>query len=106
MLETLDRTHPAPRFSLLTVVVDNAQLHKAQKVPQWWVAHPRFELLSLPTSYPRAHPSERAVGDVHDKGTRTHTRNRMWHWVQDVTQHLQVNGPGGMPFPTSPTPQR
>jgi transposase len=79
LLETLDRTHPAPHFSLLTVVVDNAQLHKAQKVQQWLAAHPRFELLYLPTYCPRANPIERAFGDVHDKCTRTHTRKRMWH---------------------------
>ena len=32
-------------------------------------------------------------GRVHDKCTRNHTRKRMWHLVQDVEQHLQVNGP-------------
>jgi putative transposase len=93
LLETLDRTHPAPRFSLLTVVVDNAQLHTAQKVQQWLAAHPRFALLYLPTYCPRAKPIERAFGDVHDKCTRPHTRKRMWHLVQDVKQHLRVKGP-------------
>src|SRR5262249_51557821 len=38
-------------------------------------------------------PVERAFGDIHDKCTRNHTRKRMWHLVQDVEQHLQVNGP-------------
>jgi len=93
LLEILDRTHPAPGFSLLTVVVDNAKLHKAKKVQQWLAAHPRFAVLYLPTYCPRANPIERAFGDVHDKWTRNHTRKRMWHLVPDVKQHLQVNGP-------------
>lgn len=93
LLDTLDRTHPAPLFTQLTVVVDNAKLHKAKKVQQWLAAHPRFELLYLPTYCPRANPIERAFGDVHDNCTRNHTRKRMWHLVKDVKQHLRVNGP-------------
>jgi transposase len=93
LLETLDRTHPAPLFSHLTVVADNAKIHHAQKVQQWLAAHPRFELLYLPTYCPRANPIERAFGDVHDKCTRNHTRKRMWHLVQDVQRHLRSNGP-------------
>src|SRR6185295_2908085 len=93
LLETLERTHPAPFFSHLTVVADNAKIHKAAKVQQWLAAHPRFEVLYLPTYCPRANPIERAFGDVHDKCTRNHTRKRMWHLVQDVKQHLRGNGP-------------
>jgi transposase len=93
LLETLDRTHPAPLFSHLTVVADNAKIHHAQKVQQWLAAHPRFEVLYLPTYCPRANPIERAFGDVHDKCTRNHTRKRMWHLVQDVQRHLRSNGP-------------
>jgi transposase len=93
LLDTLDRTHPAPLFTSLTVVVDNAKIHKAAKVQQWLAIHPRFELLYLPTYCPRANPIERAFGDVHDKCTRNHTRKRIWHLVQDVHQHLRVNGP-------------
>jgi transposase len=93
LLETLDRTPPAPLFTRLTLVVDNAQLHKAQKVQHWLAAHPRFALLYLPTDCPRANPSERAFGDVHDKCTRNHTRKRMWHLVGDVKQHLRATGP-------------
>jgi transposase len=93
LLATLDRTHPAPRFTHLTVVVDNAKLHKAKRVQQWLAAHPRFELLYLPTYCPDANPIERAFGDVHDKCTRNHTRKRIWHLVGDVKQHLRVNGP-------------
>jgi transposase len=93
LLDTLDRTHPVPLFTHLTIVVDNAQLHKAKKVQQWLAAHPRFELLYLPTYCPDANPIERAFGDVHDKCTRNHTRKRIWHLVKDVKQHLRVNGP-------------
>lgn len=93
LLDTLDRAYPAPRFTSLSVVADNAKIHKAQEVTKWLAAHPRFELLYLPTYCPRANPIERAFGDVHDKCTRNHTRKRMWHLVQDVEQHLQVNGP-------------
>jgi transposase len=93
LLETLDRTYPAPLFPHLTVVADNAKIHKAAKVQQWLAVHPRFALLYLPTYCPRANPIERAFGDVHDKCTRNHTRKRIWHLVQDVKQHLLGNGP-------------
>lgn len=93
LLETLDQAYPATLFSHLTIVADNAKIHHAAKVEQWLAAHPRFELLYLPTYCPRANPIERAFGDVHDKCTRNHTRKRMWHLVQDVQQHLAVNGP-------------
>jgi transposase len=93
LLATLDRTHPAPLFSHLTVVVDNAQIHHAEKVKKWLAAHPRFALLYLPTYCPRANPIERAFGDVHDKCTRNHTRKQIWHLVQAVKQHLLGNGP-------------
>jgi transposase len=93
LLQTLDRTYPARTYSRLSVVVDNAKIHQAVAVQKWLAAHPRFELLYLPTYCPQANPIERAFGDVHDKCTRNHTRKRMWHLVQDVKQHLQVNGP-------------
>jgi hypothetical protein len=93
LLATLDRADPAPAFSRLSVVVDNSKIHYAGEVAKWLAAHPRFALLSLPTDCPKANPLERAFGDVQDKWTRNHTRKRMWHRVQDVEQHLQVNGP-------------
>jgi transposase len=93
LLQTLDRTYPVRTFFHLQVVVDNAKIHQAMAVRKWLAAHPRFELLYLPTYCPQANPIERAFGDVHDKCTRNHTRKRMWHLVQDVKQHLQVNGP-------------
>jgi hypothetical protein len=94
LLIPLARTHPAPRYPHLTVGGDNAKMHQAQKVQKWLAAPPRFELLSLPPSCPRANPMERAFGDVHDKCTRTHTRKPMGQLVQDVPQPLQGTGPG------------
>jgi transposase len=93
LLETLDRAYPAPLFSHLTVVADNAKIHLAEKVQKWLAAHPRFALLYLPTYCPRANPIERAFGAVHDKCTRNHTRKQMWQLVQDVKRHLLWNGP-------------
>ena len=52
LLDTLDRTHPAPLFTQLTVGADKAKLHKATKVQPWLAAHPRFELRYLPTYCP------------------------------------------------------
>jgi len=91
--ETLDRTHPAPRFSHLTVVAAKAKLHHAQKVQQGLAAPPRFGVLYLPPYCPRAHPIERAFGDVHDKCPRNHTRKRRWHLVQEVKRPLRSHGP-------------
>jgi len=93
LLKTLDRTYPAPLFSHLTVVADNAKIHHAEKVQQWLATHPRFELLYFPTYCPRANPIERAFGDVHDTGTCNHTRKQIWQLVQDVKRHLLWNGP-------------
>jgi transposase len=93
LLATLDRAYPASAFSRLSVAVDNSKIHYAGEVEKWLAAHPRFALLYLPTYCPKANPIERAFGDIHDKCTRNHTRKRMWHLVQDVEQHLQVNGP-------------
>jgi len=93
LLDTLDRTSPAAAFPHLAVVADNAKIHHAREVEKGLAAHPRFELLYLPTYCPKANPIERAFGDVHDKCTRNHTRKWIRHLVRDVEQHLQVNGP-------------
>ena len=93
LLATLDREYPSPQFARLSVVVDNSKIHYAGEVEKWLAAHPRFALLYLPTYCPKANPIERAFGDVHDKCTRNHTRKRVWRLVQDVEQHLAVNGP-------------
>jgi hypothetical protein len=93
LLATLERTYPARSFFPLSVVVANAKIPHAGEVEKWVAAHPRFEVLYLPTSCPQANPIERAFGDVHDKCTRNHTRKRMWHLVQDVKHQLRSNGP-------------
>jgi DDE superfamily endonuclease len=93
LLATLDRTSPAREFAPLSLVVDNSKIPKAGEGERWLAAHPRFHLLFLPTYCPKANPIERALGEVHDKGTRNPTRKRMWHLGQDAEQHLPVNGP-------------
>lgn len=93
LLKALDQAYPVAHFTHLYVVVDNYKIHTAQAVEQWLAAHPRVELLFLPTYCPKASPIERAFGDVHDKCTRNHKRKRLWTLVRDVEQHLSVNGP-------------
>jgi putative transposase len=93
LLLTRDRTHPAREFTHLYVVVDNSKIHKATEVDKWLAAHPRFALLFFPTYCPKANPIERACGDVHDKCTRNHTRQRSRTLVGDVERPLAVNGP-------------
>src|SRR4030095_16794010 len=100
LLATLDRTYPVREFTHLYVVVDNSKIHKATEVEKWLAAHPRFELLFLPTYCPKANPIERAFGDVHDKCTRNHQRKRLEDLVWDVEQHLLTNGP--WPYHLSP----
>ena len=93
LLQTRAQASPAARFSHLTVVAANATIPHAAQVEQGRAGQPRFALRYLPTSCPRANPIERACGDGQDKCTRTHTRRRLWHLVQDVQPHLRVNGP-------------
>jgi len=93
LLDTLDRRYPAHRYDRISVVVDNYRIHKAQAVEHWLAAHPRFELLWLPTYCPRANPIERIFGDTHDKVTRNHKRKRLRDLVADVGRHLERNGP-------------
>ena len=93
LLGLLDTTYPAAQITRIYVVVDNYCIHKGKAVEQWLAAHPRFELLYLPTYCPCANPIERAFGDVHDKCTRNHKRKRLRDVVQDVVWHVQTNGP-------------
>jgi putative transposase len=93
LLDCLERWYPKARFDKVYVVVDNYVIHKAKAVEQWLAAHPRFTLLFLPTYCPQANPIERAFGDVHDKCTRNHQRQRIEELVRDVEQHLATNGP-------------
>jgi len=93
LLDTLAAVYPARRFDRVYVVVDNYKIHKAQAVHRWLEAHPRFELVFLPTYCPRANPIERIFGDVHDRITRNHKRKRIRDLVSDVTRYLAQHGP-------------
>jgi len=93
LLDTLAAAYPARRFDRIWVVVDNYKIHKAQAVECWLAAHPRFELVFLPTYCPRASPIERIFGDVHDHITRNHKRKRIRDLVSDVTRYLAQHGP-------------
>jgi len=93
LLEQLDWLYPQAQFTKVSVVVDNYGIHKAKAVERWLAAHPRFELLFLPTYWPQANPIERAFGDVHDKCTRNHQRHRIEDLLWDVEQHFWTNGP-------------
>jgi transposase len=93
LLSRLDAHYPIERYPRLYVVVDNSSSHQAKAVEPWLAAHPRFTLLWLPTSCPRANPIERAFGDVHDCCTRHHQRKRLPDLVADVEDHVHLNGP-------------
>ena len=94
LLDTLDRAYPAT--GVLPPHRGGRQRQDSPSGGGREVAERRIPGSSssiLPTYCPKANPIERAFGDVHDKCTRNHTRKRMWHLVQDVKQHLHVNGP-------------
>ncbi len=93
LLDRLEWLYPPAQVTKVYVVVDNYGIHKAKAVERWLVAHPRFELLFLPTYCPQANPIERAFGDVHEKCTRNHQRKRLEDLVWDVEQHFSTNGP-------------
>jgi len=93
LLEALAAAYPAAEFTKVYVVVDNYSIHTAQAVRAWLLAHPRFELVFLPSYCPRANPIERAFGDAHDKCTRNHRRKRLRDLVADVVRHVAENGP-------------
>jgi transposase len=93
LLDHLEELYPKTRFDKVSVVVDTYGIPKAKAVERWLAEHPRFELLFLPTYCPQANPIERAFGDVHDKCTRNHKRQRLEDLVSDVECHLLANGP-------------
>jgi putative transposase len=93
LLDILDARYPAERYTQISVVVDNDKIHQAKAVEDWLAAHRRVTLLWWPTSCPRANPSERACGDVHDGCTRNHQRKRLLDLVTDVEDHRHLNGP-------------
>src|SRR5262245_42390944 len=53
LLGRLEVNYPADRYTRVYVVVDNYKIHKAKAVEQWLAAHPRVQLLYLPTYCPR-----------------------------------------------------
>jgi transposase len=93
LLKKIDCTYASSKYTRIYVVVDNYKIHKAKAVEAWMGAHPRFELVYLPTYCPKANPIERVYGDVHDKCTRNHKRKRLRDLVEDVRRHFQINGP-------------
>jgi putative transposase len=93
LLDRLEWLYPQAQFAKVYVVVDNYGIHKAKAVARWLAAHPRFELLFLPTYCPKANPIERAFEDIHDKCTRNHRRKRIEELVWDVERQLAINGP-------------
>ena len=93
LLQLLDSVYSARCWDRIYVVADNDKIHKAKLVQRWLKQHSRFQLLFLPTYCPRANPIERCFGDLHDKVTRNHRRQRMRDLVADVKRHLQQNGP-------------
>ena len=93
LLKLIDRRCPAQKFTRLYVVCDNYRIHTAKAVVEWLSAHPRFELVFLPSYCPQANPIERAFGDVHDKCTRNHKHTQIRDLVSDVLWHLKANAP-------------
>jgi transposase len=93
LLDTIERTSPDAPYRRLSGVVDQDKMHQAKAVLEWLAKHPRIVLVFLPTYCPRANSIERALGDVHDTGTRNHTRKRLRDVLKDVQRPLQENGP-------------
>jgi len=93
LLKALDHKYPVAKFTTVYVVADNYRIHTAKAVEAWLAAHPRFEMVWLPSYCPKANPIERATGFVHDKCTRNHKRTQLAELVSDVVWHLKRNGP-------------
>ncbi len=93
LLKMIDQKYPAAKFTTVYVVADNYRIHTAKAVGERLQAHPRFEVVCLPSYCPKANPIERATGFVHDKCTRNHKRTRIGDLVGDVVWHLKGNGP-------------
>ena len=63
LLDRLEWLYPQARFTKVYVVVDNYGIHQAKAVERWLAAHPRFEVLFLPTYCPQANPIEERPRD-------------------------------------------
>jgi hypothetical protein len=93
LLPLLAHASPAPRMTRIAGVVGHDCSHTAKAVGQWSASHPRVARLWLPSYGPRANPLGRAVGDVHEQGTRDHQRKRLRAVVSAVARHRRQNGP-------------
>lgn len=93
LLTRLEACYPAERYTRLSGVVDHYSLHHAKAVEPWLASHPWFTRRWWPTYVPRAHPIERACGDVPDLCTRNHTRKRLRDLVTDVEAPRHLTGP-------------
>ena len=93
LLKAIEASYAGATYKRVVVVADNFGIHKAKVIQQWLVAHPRIELLFVPTYCPKANPIERVFWEVHDKCTRNHRHKQIGQLVGDVEQHLEVNGP-------------
>lgn len=93
LLKIIDESYGMEKYTHIYLVADNYKIHKSKAVERWLKAHPRFEILYLPTYCPKANPIERAYGDVHDKCTRNHKRKKIMELIEDVRRHFRVNGP-------------
>jgi hypothetical protein len=69
-------TYPPTQSQRLSVGRENDNMHPAKAVAQGLARPPRFPWWFFPPYCPRATPMARALGDVHDQGTRPHTRKR------------------------------
>jgi len=59
LLQAIDRQFPAA--SKIYLVADNYRIHKARAVVEWLAAHPRFEIVWLPSYCPKATPTSAGV---------------------------------------------
>lgn len=63
-LETVLETYPKGHIYM---ILDNASWHHAHLVEDWLFAHPRIELIWLPTASPKLNPVERIWGKLKDQ---------------------------------------
>jgi hypothetical protein len=92
LLADLEKRYTTRRFDKVYVVVDNYGLHKAKAVAQWLAAHPRFELLFLPTYCPQASPIEERPTD-YDPTTRRTNRIGISHCLTVPAPSFRRAGP-------------
>src|SRR5919199_147784 len=92
LLNTLEAAYQAPPSQQVYGVGDHDHSHQATAVAPWGATPPRLTRRFLPTYGPRAHPIERACGDVHDTCTRNPRRKGLRDLVSDVEEPLHLNG--------------